>query len=126
MATSFLPTSFQDSRTASDGLGAGFGGAAFLASCARAGSAPSATATSRVPHLLKLFIVSLLIFLLPLRELPLGCLGTDLDRDTLSDARPSQVFLFGSGSNCPFGRVPLTWESRRRRGKSLGADMVSW
>src|SRR5579862_2311428 len=125
MATSFLPMSFQDSRTASDGLGAGFGGAAFLASCARAGSAPSTTATSRAPHLLKLFIVSLLIFLLPLRDLPFRCLATDLDRDTLSDARPSQVFLLGTRKNWPFGRVHLTWKFHRRRGKSLGPGMVS-
>src|SRR5580704_4449991 len=62
MAINFLPISFHDSRMASDGLGAGFGGAAFLASCAKAGIAASITATSRAPHLLTLFIVPLLFF----------------------------------------------------------------
>src|SRR5208282_2032788 len=64
MAINFLPISFQDSKTACDGLGAGFGGVAFLASCAKAGIAASTTATSRAPHLLGLFIVSLLVLLI--------------------------------------------------------------
>src|SRR5580704_1573044 len=62
MAINFFPTSFQDSKTAPDGLATGFGGVVFLASCARAGMAASITATSRAPHVLALFIVSLLVF----------------------------------------------------------------
>src|ERR1700722_9761547 len=61
MAINFFPMSFQDSKTAPDGLATGFGGVVFLASCARAGIAASSAATSRAPHLLRLFIVSLLV-----------------------------------------------------------------
>src|SRR5271156_190814 len=104
MAISFLPTSFHDSNTASDGLSAGFGGAAFLASCANAGIATSATATSKVPHLLKLFIFSLLIFARsglvsgpawrPFRA--------SLRSHTFSDGPRHQAFLCLAGTNLTY------------------------
>src|SRR4029077_16369377 len=107
MAINFLPMSFQDSRIASDGLGAGFGGAAFLASCANAGIAASTPATSRLPHLLRLFIVSLLNS---------NCYCTCF-RALFALGRAGPPSLTGRAANrfsvlqpktCPFGRVHLT------------------
>src|SRR5271154_1562313 len=90
MAISFLPMSFQASRTACDGLGAGLGGA-FLASWAAAGIAASTTAISRAPHLLRFFIGSLLIFLScgP----ALGLQSANFGRHTFSDGSSGKVFL---------------------------------
>src|SRR5580700_5795217 len=129
MAINFLPISFHDSRMASDGLGAGFGGAAFLASCAKAGIAASITATSRAPHLLTLFIVPLLVFFVCFWTCDWACFGpgwagtpslTDSMAKRFSPSRANPGLLAG---------VPLTTLSGaiiRRHGKSTGADMVDW
>src|SRR5579859_2332806 len=91
MAISFLPISFQDSNTACDGLATGFGVAAVLASCANAGIAARTAATSRAPHLLILFIVSLLILDLPLSKPP-GPTRAGVRRLTLSDGPRGEAF----------------------------------
>ena len=82
--------------------------------------AASATATSRVPHLLKLFIFSLLIFKLFLNlflDLLLGLFWDSLGRHTLSDGPRRQAFLRSTGTNLTFwpgssyaGRLPTSWK----------------
>src|SRR5271168_57442 len=128
MVINFLPISFQDSKTACDGLGAGFGGVAFLASCAKAGIAASTTATSRAPHLLGLFIVSLLVFAYlswpGIRRAYEPVLGKP-GRHTLSDGPRVQAFLSAAGKTWPFGRVHLTKDAYPRHGKSAGTSMIS-
>src|SRR5277367_47483 len=127
MAISFLPTSFHDSNTASDGLNAGFGGVAFLASCAKAGKAANAKATSRAPHLLKLFIFSLLIFArIGLVSGPASRpFRASLGRHTLSDGPRRQAFLYSTGTKLTHwpgssyaGRPLASWKiARGRHGK---------
>src|SRR5258708_7584134 len=62
MAISFRPTSFHCSRMACDGLGAGFGGSFFAASCASTGITASPMANAKLANLIHFIMVSLLRF----------------------------------------------------------------
>src|SRR5579859_5460637 len=57
MAINLRPISFQDSSKACEGLGAGFGGVFFAASCARTGSAMNATVKA-IPAIHHSFFIS--------------------------------------------------------------------
>src|SRR5690349_4129274 len=60
MMINFRPISFHCSSTACDGLGAGFGGSFFAASCATAGNTASPVANANPATHFSCFIVSLL------------------------------------------------------------------
>src|SRR6266436_4256566 len=60
MIISFRPISFHCSSTACEGLGAGFGGSFFVASCATAGSTTNPVANTNPATHLSFFIFSLL------------------------------------------------------------------
>src|SRR5712692_8279328 len=62
IAISFLPMSFHCSSTACDGLGAGFGGSFFAASCASTGITASPMANAKLTSLIHFVMVSLLSF----------------------------------------------------------------
>src|SRR6266481_1671490 len=62
IAISFLPMSFHCSSTACDGLGAGFGGSFFAASCAITGNTANPMANARLASLIHFIMVSLLSF----------------------------------------------------------------
>src|SRR5689334_10573165 len=57
IAINLRPMSFQDSSKACEGLGAGFGGVFFAASCARTGSAMNATVKA-IPAIHHSFFIS--------------------------------------------------------------------
>src|SRR5215470_13206974 len=60
MVMSFLPISFHCSSTACDGLGAGFGGSFFAASCAVAGNIANPRANATPANLFQFVMISLL------------------------------------------------------------------
>src|ERR1700674_4039679 len=104
MAISFLPMSFHCSSTACDGLGAGFGGSFFAASCASTGIAANPAHSTTAP-------ISFIHLIFSLLSPPARTLS-------YSDAPPSQAFL------CFFQRmlcagVGLVVDSRQKLDKFL-------
>src|ERR1700732_634436 len=98
MAISFFPMSFHCSSTACDGLGAGFGGSFFAASCASTGIAANPAHNTNAP----ISFINLIFSLLSPPERMLS----------YSDAPHSQTFLCFFRSMLSSG-VRLVFDSRQ-------------
>src|SRR4029077_6631381 len=99
IAISFLPMSFHCSSTACDGLGAGFGGSFFAASCASTGIAANPAHNTNAP----ISFINLIFSLLSPPERTLS----------YSDAPHTQKFLWFLPRRL-FRGIPLVFDSRQQ------------